>query len=239
MNKLVLVIAIIWLPVGPIFANILFQEDIHTVLMNPTLHDETGKEHRLHDVVASQPGLSLLLPMFSKCKTICPLLMQQAKKVVKARPDLKGSYQVIVLSFASEDKPETLKAFRQYQSLPSDWKLLKVSRPEHDFFKQLKYPIMQLEGGEYSHQGILYALGAETNLLASIPSQSFDPYDLNILTRFYKLLSYSPRLTLLLHKLLHPENIAIYGFFVLLVCMVIIFVALISMGYKKKEAITT
>lgn len=217
-------------------ANILFQEDIETVLMDPLLQDENGKDYRLHDLVAQHQGLSLLMPMFSKCKTICPLMMQQAKKVVKGRPDLEGSYQIIVLSFAAEDPPQALKTFRLQQQLPSEWKLVKVKQTEHSFFKQLKYPIMQLEGGEYSHQGILFALGQDSSLLASIPSQSFDAYDLSILTRFYDLLSYSPKMTLWMHKVLHPEHLAIYGFIVLIVCMFLIFIALMSLGHKKKAS---
>ena len=239
MIRLISVIFVFSVFVGSSNANILFQENIETVLLNPTLVDETGAEIPLHKVIAEHQGLTLLLPMFSKCKTICPLLMQQAKKVVDERPDLKGSYQVIVLSFAAEDQVETLQVFRQQQGLPSDWTLLKVRQAEHEFFKQLKYPIMQLEDGEYSHQGILFALGQNANLLASIPSQSFDAYDLSILTRFYNLLDYSPKMTLFLHKILHPENLAIYSFVVLIVCMLLIMIVLVSLGHKNKEAMST
>lgn len=163
---------------------------------------------------------TLLAPVFSKCPSVCPLMMATMRREMQKLPS--RAIQVIVLSFAKEDQAQDLVDFAQKHQLPDDWQVLRISQGRTELFDQLHYPIMELEDGEYSHQGVIFGLSQNATILGASPSQSFEADDVKTILKVASLESIHPGLGAYVHTLLNPEFWAFVGLLGLILSILVI-----------------
>lgn len=106
----------------------------------------------------------LLVMLFTRCETACPLIVEDLKEIVK---DL-GSVGVSIFSLDSfRETPKSLSAFSVKRKLPSDWGLF-VSNGDAvaELAAALGVRYKRLKNGDFIHSNVIYFLNSEGEVVA-------------------------------------------------------------------------
>lgn len=121
-------------------------------------------EHDQERILGGLDEPLFLLPVFTKCKMSCPILVQALKGALEsyAREGGKQSYRVLVFTFDASDRREDLLRFRRDQGIPPSWVL--VRSPDQGairaFFDSFSYSIMSSDGG-FIHPNEIFVFNAD------------------------------------------------------------------------------
>lgn len=136
-----------------------------------TLFDERDGEVAVSEELKSLgTGPALLVPVFTKCRMSCPVLVQALKSAINAASQTKGgSLRVLILSFDSSDTAADLKAFRERERIPADWGIARArdQASVREFFDQYSYSIMDSDGG-FAHPSQVLVLNRDFKWVGSI-----------------------------------------------------------------------
>ena len=89
--------------------------------------DDNG---RIRSTAEWRGAPTLLAPMYARCPLACPLIAQQLKKGVTQSSALPSTYRVVLLSFDPKDTVRDLRRFRERQSIPIAWSIVRAVNPD-------------------------------------------------------------------------------------------------------------
>lgn len=134
-----------------------FDDDDRTLIL-PAALDEPGKP-------------LFLVPVFTKCKMSCPLLVKALRGSLDEYRDGGGAkdYRVLIFTFDSTDTSADLRAFRAKQQIPASW--LIVRSPDQGavraFFDQFSFSIMSSDGG-FIHPNEIFVFNGHHTWVGSL-----------------------------------------------------------------------
>jgi cytochrome oxidase Cu insertion factor (SCO1/SenC/PrrC family) len=115
-------------------------------------------------------GPALLVPLFTRCHTSCPVLIAGLKEAMAAAASSgKDSIHVLILSFDAEETSEDLQRFRKREKIPPHWKVVRAQDQAsvREFFDRYSYSIMDSDGG-FVHPSQVFVLNARQGWAASL-----------------------------------------------------------------------
>jgi len=124
--------------------------------------DENGNAFRLSDLRGKPVVVS---PIFTSCPHTCGMITSSLRDAVTAIGPPGGKYGVLTVSFDPADTPASLKAYREEQELPAEWKLA-VGRGNavNDFLASLDFHFAAEAGGGFSHANLVAILTPDQNI---------------------------------------------------------------------------
>jgi cytochrome oxidase Cu insertion factor (SCO1/SenC/PrrC family) len=119
--------------------------------------DESDAAHDLRGLWAGTPRL--LLPIFTRCGSTCPLTALVLKDALARTP---VRFRVVVLSFDPDDSASDLKRFRTRLALPADWMLVRATdaAKARAFLDEVGFRLRKAEGG-FDHPNQTFVFSAE------------------------------------------------------------------------------
>jgi cytochrome oxidase Cu insertion factor (SCO1/SenC/PrrC family) len=82
--------------------------------------DDQGRTRSLSEM-AGRP--LILVPMFTKCQSACPRVVDGLKRALAGSSRDVNDYRVFLFSFDATDTPESLASFRRRERVPLSWTL--------------------------------------------------------------------------------------------------------------------
>lgn len=145
--------------------------------------DERGAVSNLKDALVSEShkGPLLLIPVFTKCRMSCPVMVEAVKKATlefgKTTPTHRP-LRIAVLSFDASDKAKDLSNFRKREQISNDWKLFAATDQQavRTFFDEYSYSIMTDDGG-FNHPNQALALSPSLKWVGSVYSTALTEGD--------------------------------------------------------------
>lgn len=111
----------------------------------------------------------LLVMLFTRCETACPLIVEDLKEVAK---DLEAGseahkLEVSIFSFDSfRETPESLSAFAAKRKLPADWQLYTSnSNAVAELAAALGVRYKRLKNGDFIHSNVIYFLNSKGEVI--------------------------------------------------------------------------
>lgn len=149
--------------------------DIETGAYLPQLNftDDDGAHHALSEL----GGLPvILLPIYTRCRSTCPLAVERLKRELGQKPQSLGRYQVLLFSFDPTDTPAHLKEFRHAHRLPSSWILASTTAPEADqLTKSIGFRVSRERNADttdFVHADIVVFLSPRLRVSSFLPGDS-------------------------------------------------------------------
>lgn len=134
--------------------------------LNSSWKNQKSENRTLSDF-AGKPRLVVML--FTRCQTACPLLVEDLKGIVNAAGK-KGSdkFGVSIFSLDSfRESPASLSAFASKRQLPKDWELLTSdANAVAELAAALGVRYKRLASGDFIHSNVIYLLNSKGEVLA-------------------------------------------------------------------------
>lgn len=125
--------------------------------------------------------LVFIVMFYGTCKDVCPILVEDLKRIEKNLGDKSNSVQFLLVSFDSEkDTPQTLKSYRNKSNLEkNNWFLLTGnSNDVQELAAVLGVKYKKEENGMYSHSNIITLLNKEGEIIYSLEGLNKDSSEL-------------------------------------------------------------
>lgn len=129
--------------------------------------DQKGKVVSLSDLNGKS---RLLVMLFTRCETACPLIVEDLKEVAK---DLESAseahkFEVSIFSLDSfRETPDSLLAFAAKRKLPADWQLYTSnSNAVSELAAALGVRYKRLKNGDFLHSNVIYFLNSKGEVIA-------------------------------------------------------------------------
>ncbi|MGD8413485.1 MAG: SCO family protein [Candidatus Latescibacterota bacterium] len=123
------------------------------------LIDEHGDTLMLHRLA----GVPLILsPVFTTCPHACPAITASLIEALDGLGGCGRTFNVLTLSFDSEDTPERLRKYREETGMPEEW-ILAGGSPEqvNPVLEAIDFRVEALPGGGFSHTNAVVVLTPE------------------------------------------------------------------------------
>lgn len=117
---------------------------------------------------------TLLLPIFTRCAASCPIMTHALKKAATGT-----GFQVVLFSFDPGDTAKDLQNFRERESLPADWILVRAASASaaRSFLDQFDYNVMNAGGG-FIHPNEIFVLSPRMRWSGLFAGEEIDPQTL-------------------------------------------------------------
>ncbi len=127
--------------------------------------NQKGEKFRLQNL-AGKPHLFTML--YTRCKTACPLLVEDVKNVVKALPADEQKMDVVLFSIDAESETQkSLAEFSKSKKLPEHWTVARASAKDVTTLAAvLGVNFKRLPDGEYVHSNSIFYIDANGKLAA-------------------------------------------------------------------------
>lgn len=164
-----------------------------------------------------------LLPVFTKCKMSCPIIVPALVDALEAYRKDGGSqnYRVLIFSFDSTDTAADLRVFRTKYKIPTFWQM--VRSPDQSavrgFFDQFSYSIMSVDSGGFAHPNEIFVLNGRLIWVGSLFGSSFSKNDIS--NAFY-LAGDSGLWSQFRNWIFHPESLIVIGALGFLGCLALL-----------------
>lgn len=120
---------------------------------NAVLQDYKGELRTLRELSGGK--VLVLNPIYTRCTSACPVMTQSLKKTVK---ELKEDVTLVSLTFDPRDTLDDLKRFKEVQSLPENWYVVK-EKEYGELLKAVDYRFSYDEKlGEFEHPNLYVVL---------------------------------------------------------------------------------
>lgn len=111
----------------------------------------------------------LLVMLFTRCETACPLIVEDLKEVAKEIDSIK--YHAVDVSIFSLDSyretPESLLAFSSKRKIPKDWQLYTSDADAvAELAAALGVRYKRLQNGDFIHSNVIYFLNSNGEVAA-------------------------------------------------------------------------
>lgn len=116
-----------------------------------------------------QKNPRLLVMLYTKCETACPLIVEDLKDIAKELGnDKKRNFEVSIFSLDSfRETPESLAAFSVKRSLPSTWELYTSNADAvAELAAALGVRYKRLKNGDFIHSNVIYYLNGKGEIIA-------------------------------------------------------------------------
>ncbi len=189
--------------------------------------DEANHQSTLwEDLGAAGSGPVIVLPVYTRCTMSCPvtarMLVKEAAQMGNGNP-----YRVLIFSFDPGDDAAALRQFREQQSLPAAWILVRSDAADIrrfcDFFH---YPILT-EGSVMIHNNQLFLLDHSLQWRVTFIDKDWNGADLR------KWVGRVETPGLLGWLTMNPEKLAFAGFAGLLLSLALILGVLLSRPHPQ------
>lgn len=112
----------------------------------------------------------LLVMLFTRCETACPLIVEDLKEVVKDLSPTKTSNNIEVSIFSLDsfrETPESLSAFSVKRKLPPGWGLYTSDADAvAELAAALGVRYKRLKNGDFIHSNVIYFLNSRGEIIA-------------------------------------------------------------------------
>jgi len=138
--------------------------------------DENGDAFRLSDLRGKPVVVS---PIFTSCPHTCGMITSSLRDAVTAIGPPGDKYEVLTVSFDPADTPASLKAYREEQGLPAEWKLA-VGRGSavNDFLASLDFHFAAEAGGGFSHANLVAILSPDQKISEYVYGVMFEEQEI-------------------------------------------------------------
>lgn len=130
--------------------------------------DSTWKNQKNESVKLSalQGKPRLLVMLFTKCETACPLIVEDTKQIMRELDSKK--IDVSFFSFDSfRETPETLLDFAKKRKLPADWTLFTAdANAVAELAAALGIRYKRLPSGDFIHSNVIFFLNKDGEVVA-------------------------------------------------------------------------
>lgn len=186
--------------------------------------DEQNRSFILREILplGGSAGPLVLLPLYTACPQVCPILTQKLKGVLLQSPWKDEPKRIVALSFNPRETPEQLKKYRQQQEVPASWVILRSDLEGiRTLFDALQYRVMTSKG-ELVHPTQIFFFDEQGRAQAALKGIEWSVNDLNEALDRAK----NPTLT----QWKNPERLAWGGFVGMCLSLLFLF------GYKIQKA---
>lgn len=112
----------------------------------------------------------LLVMLFTRCETACPLIVEDLKEVAKELSSSKTAKSVGVSIFSLDsfrETPESLSAFSVKRKLPPNWELYASDADAvAELAAALGVRYKRLQNGDFIHSNVIYFLNSKGEITA-------------------------------------------------------------------------
>lgn len=112
----------------------------------------------------------LLVMLFTRCETACPLIVEDLKEVAKELGSIKTAKGVGVSIFSLDsfrETPESLLAFSVKRKLPPNWELYASDADAvAELAAALGVRYKRLQNGDFIHSNVIYFLNSKGEIAA-------------------------------------------------------------------------
>lgn len=163
---------------------------------------DDGRTLDVRDLLRSTgEGPVILLPLFTRCSTSCPTLVQKLKESLAVCPP-SMRVRVLIFSFDPAETQASLSTFRAASRFPEYWSIAHAAdAPTRDVLRYLNYPVMT-RGEVLIHPSRIFLLDESFRWKWTIDGVSWSSKDLANVIEQTEFPGYVSRLES------HPEAIA-------------------------------
>lgn len=114
---------------------------------NVMVWNEADQKMPLTEALGSSgPGPVIVLPLYTRCGTSCPVLTKKLEKETASMARSRD-YRVLLFSFDAAETSESLRRFREQESVPKNWALVRSDgQGIQTFVDFFRYRVMTEEG---------------------------------------------------------------------------------------------
>jgi cytochrome oxidase Cu insertion factor (SCO1/SenC/PrrC family) len=132
------------------------QSTVGMAVPDALLLDEHGDTLALYDLAGTPLILS---PVFTTCPHACPAITSSLIDALDGLGGCGKTFNVLTLSFDSEDSPEKLREYRQRTGMPDEW-VLATGTPDqvNPVMEAVDFRFQALSGGGFAHANAVVLL---------------------------------------------------------------------------------
>ena len=152
---------------------------------NIMLVDAEGREFKLSDLKGKPIILS---PIYTTCKSSCPIITKNLKKVVPEVGTPGKDFWVVSLTFNPKDTLEDLKRFKREYGLDEPGWIVAKARTKEELFKLLDAIDFRFltAGDEFIHPNLIVILSPNLQIKKYLYGVTYDKYELINALRYAK-----------------------------------------------------
>lgn len=128
-----------------------------------------NQKGKVIDISDLQGKPRLLVMLFTRCETACPLIVEDLKQIAKEiNPAKADNVAVSIFSLDSfRETPESLSAFAVKRKLPPNWELYTADADAvAELAAALGVRYKRLQNGDFIHSNVIYFLNAKGEIAA-------------------------------------------------------------------------
>lgn len=194
---------------------------------------EEGQTVAIQDLIQSKnpADLTLLIPGFTHCQGVCPLLVQTYKKLLEV--DSHRSISVIFFSFDPQDTAKELQDFHTTQGAPPSWRFIRADgKNTQQLLDALQVTVMKVGDG-FDHPVQVFGFSSNLTWVGSLYGFDVTANEVEQLYAKAQMQATSPMLYNVVSRIKNPNTLAIYGGAGCMISLLVIFYCLYS-GRRKK-----
>lgn len=150
-----------------------------------TLVDAEGREFKLLDLKGKPIILS---PIYTTCKSACPIITKNLKKVIPEVGTPGKDFWVVSLTFNPKDTLEDLKRFKKEYGLNGPGWIVAKARTKEELFRLLDAIDFRFltAGEEFIHPNLIVILSPNLQIKKYLYGVTYDKYELINALRYAK-----------------------------------------------------
>lgn len=150
-----------------------------------TLVDAEGREFKLLDLKGKPIILS---PIYTTCKSACPIITKNLKKVIPEVGTSGKDFWVVSLTFNPKDTLEDLKRFKKEYGLNGPGWIVAKARTKEELFRLLDAIDFRFltAGEEFIHPNLIVILSPNLQIKKYLYGVTYDKYELINALRYAK-----------------------------------------------------
>lgn len=147
------------------------------LIPNIAVWDEAGQQTSLWAAVQQAGGGPVVvLPVYTRCATTCPVLVQKLKH--EASLFNASDFRVVLVSFDSSETESSLRIFREREKIPSGWILARTNDSEIRRFRDyFRYSVVT-DGSVLDHPDETFLLDRNLRWRATLVGEGWDATEL-------------------------------------------------------------